>query len=599
MPLRIGETFAGYRVVRLLGSGGMGEVYLVQHPRLPRQEALKILHPDISSDPSFRERFIREADLAAGLRHPHIVGIHDRGEHDGQLWIAMDYVDGTDLAERMTQHYPSGMPIDLVLPIVSAVASALDYAHKKGLLHRDVKPANIMVADLETDDPSVFLADFGIARPLDDTSGITATNMTVGTLAYGAPEQLMGEQIDGRADQYALAATAFHLLSGAQLFPHTNPAVVISRHLSNPPPALAQSRPELAGLDSALSVALAKRPEDRFTRCSDFARALAERGSTSPMPPTKEAPVRRPSHAASPASPPQERIQVAHASRRWAVTAAAAVVLMSVLGVVLVWRPWVDHSTESSTTHSSQPFSAATLALPTPPLPPPPSFSPKAIDGVLLTANQLSKLLGADVTDDPSAAGGGGVELSLNASSYGTSDHSGQVTPRSCVGVVFTAEHEVYAGNEPIAMKTQTFGHAYGGGSNAPHLIDQAAAVFASAEQAQAFLASSQQQWETCAKGEVDATLGYENGAGYVLGGVRRDGDVITVSMATNGGLNGPDACQQALGVRENVVVESRSCETPDVTNVYDPVKGFTRDPGWASPWAQRIALAMMANVIP
>ena len=129
---------------------------LVQHPRLPRQDALKVLRPDVSSDASFRERFIREADLAAGLRHPHIVGIHDRGEHDGQLWIAMDYIDGTDAAELMQQRYPAGMPAELVYPIVTAVASALDYAHKKGLLHRDVKPANIIVADLDTDDPTGF-----------------------------------------------------------------------------------------------------------------------------------------------------------------------------------------------------------------------------------------------------------------------------------------------------------------------------------------------------------------------------------------------------------------------------------------------------------
>jgi serine/threonine-protein kinase len=206
MPLRIGDTFAGYRILRLLGSGGMGEVYVVQHPRLPRQDALKVLRPDVSGDTSFRERFIREADLAAGLRHPHIVGIHDRGEHDGQLWIAMDYIDGTDAAELMQQRYPAGMPIELATVIITAVASALDYAHKKGLLHRDVKPANIIVADVDTDDPKVFLADFGIARPLEDTSGITTTNMTVGTVAYAAPEQLMGEQMDGRADQYALAA---------------------------------------------------------------------------------------------------------------------------------------------------------------------------------------------------------------------------------------------------------------------------------------------------------------------------------------------------------------------------------------------------------
>jgi serine/threonine-protein kinase len=209
MPLRMGETFAGYKVLRLLGSGGMGEVYLVQHPRLPRQEALKVLRPDLSSDASFRERFIREADLAAGLRHPHIVGVHDRGEHEGHLWIAMDYIDGTDAAHLLEQKYPAGMPTDLVVRIATAAASALDYAHKKGLLHRDVKPANIIIADLDGDEPTAFLADFGIARPLDDTSGITTTNMTVGTVAYAAPEQLMGEQMDGRADQYALAATTY------------------------------------------------------------------------------------------------------------------------------------------------------------------------------------------------------------------------------------------------------------------------------------------------------------------------------------------------------------------------------------------------------
>src|SRR6478735_11473550 len=133
MTLRIGETFAGYRILRLLGSGGMGEVYLVQHPRLPRHDALKVLRTDISNDTSFRERFIREADLAAGLRHPHIVGVHDRGDHKGQLWIAMDYIDGTDAAQLIQQRYPAGMPVELVIPIITAVASALDHAHKKGL----------------------------------------------------------------------------------------------------------------------------------------------------------------------------------------------------------------------------------------------------------------------------------------------------------------------------------------------------------------------------------------------------------------------------------------------------------------------------------
>jgi serine/threonine-protein kinase len=298
MPLRIGETFAGYRILRLLGSGGMGEVYLVQHPRLPRRDALKVLRPDVSSDASYRERFVREADLAAGLRHSHIVGIHDRGEYNSQLWIAMDYIEGTDAAQFMERRYPAGMPTDLVAHIVTAVASALDYAHKKGLLHRDVKPANMIVADIDTDDPSVFLADFGIARPLDDTSGITTTNMTVGTVAYAAPEQLMGESIDGRADQYALAATIYHLLTGLQLFPQSNPAVVISRHLNTTPPRLSDRRTDLAGLDAVLRSALAKNPDDRFSSCTAFARAFAEQvrptgDAASPAAPTQFAPVPR------------------------------------------------------------------------------------------------------------------------------------------------------------------------------------------------------------------------------------------------------------------------------------------------------------------
>lgn len=196
--------FAGYMIVRLLGSGGMGEVYLAEHPRLPRQDALKILGTDISAGEEYRQRFIREADLAAKLWHPNIVRVNDRGEFNGQLWIAMDYVDGTDAASLLRDRYPAGE----VAAIITAIASALDHAHQRGLLHRDVKPANILLGNPADDDERrILLGDFGIARDIGDVSGLTATNMTVGTLPYAAPEQLMDDQVDGRADQYALAAT--------------------------------------------------------------------------------------------------------------------------------------------------------------------------------------------------------------------------------------------------------------------------------------------------------------------------------------------------------------------------------------------------------
>src|ERR1700727_973415 len=215
MPLNNGDVFAGYTIVRRLGTGGMGEVYLAQHPRLPRRDALKVLPVALTADNEYRQRLSREADIAAELWHPHIVGVHDRGEFEGQLWLSMDYVDGTDAAQLLRSRYPSGMPKALAFEIISAVADALDYAHQRGLLHRDVKPANILLADPDGQERRVFLADFGLARRIDAAAGLTATNMTVGTANYAAPEQLRGEAIDGRADQYALACTAFHMLAGA------------------------------------------------------------------------------------------------------------------------------------------------------------------------------------------------------------------------------------------------------------------------------------------------------------------------------------------------------------------------------------------------
>jgi serine/threonine-protein kinase len=276
MPLAAGETFAGYAIVRQLGSGAMGEVYLAEHPRLPRRDALKVMAPKVSSDAEYRERFNREAQNVATLWHPNIVAIHDRGEDEGRLWIAMDYVEGTDAGQLLLEKdYRRGMPPADVVRIIGAVADALDYAHQRQLLHRDVKPANILLANMDSDRWRALLSDFGIARRVDDSSGLTETNMAVGTVAYAAPEQLMGLTLDGRADQYSLAATAFELLTGSHLYLDRNPAVVISRHVSAPPPAIADRKPELSDLGPVLSKALAKQPGDRYDSCTDFANALA------------------------------------------------------------------------------------------------------------------------------------------------------------------------------------------------------------------------------------------------------------------------------------------------------------------------------------
>jgi serine/threonine protein kinase len=278
MPFKNGEVFAGYVIQRLLGTGGTGEVYLAQHPRLPRHDALKILSLSATADEEFRARFNREAELAATLWHPHIVGVLDRGEFNGRLWISMDYVDGTDAGRLVRERHPRGMSEPEVSEIVTAVADALDFGHDRRLLHRDVKPENILVTAADGHRRRVLLTDFGIARRLDDVSNLTEANVAIGTISYVAPEQLLGKPLDGRADQYALAATTFYLLTGAPPFQDPNRAVVLSQHLNAPPPRISQRRPDLTHLDAVLRKALAKDPAERYPNCADFARALTQQG---------------------------------------------------------------------------------------------------------------------------------------------------------------------------------------------------------------------------------------------------------------------------------------------------------------------------------
>lgn len=271
---------AGYRVIRQLGAGGMGQVFLVQHPRLPRRDALKLLDAGVSRNDDFKARFQREADLLAQLSHPNIVTLHDRGEFEGRLWITMEYVDGTDAAELLKPDRP--FDADLAIALIAGAGTALDHAwRKQRITHRDVKPANILVGiDDAADGPlieSVKLADFGIAKAAGEATSITSTGMTVGTMQYISPEAIEGEEVDNRSDIYSLGCTAFHLLTGQPPFAGTSIASTMSAHLTKPVPLISRVAPYLPeAMDAIFERALAKNPADRYQSCAEFVTALQE-----------------------------------------------------------------------------------------------------------------------------------------------------------------------------------------------------------------------------------------------------------------------------------------------------------------------------------
>jgi YVTN family beta-propeller protein len=267
----IGSEFVGYRIDELIGRGGMGVVYRAYDLRLKRTVALKLMAPELALDRRFRERFSREAELAMSLEHPNVVPIHDAGDIDGRLYLAMRHVEGTDL--RVLLHAEGALDPPRALAICSQVANALDAAHANGLVHRDVKPSNVLLDASE----HVYLADFGLTRRLDEQGGPVGDGRSVGTPAYLAPEQIDGESVDGRADVYSLGCLLYECLTGEAPFVRGSQLAVAWAHLEEEPPRASRRRPELPeAIDAAICKAMAKEPADRSTTCTALITAAEE-----------------------------------------------------------------------------------------------------------------------------------------------------------------------------------------------------------------------------------------------------------------------------------------------------------------------------------
>ncbi len=365
----LATALPGYRLTRPLAVTAMSVVYQAEESALGRDVAVKILHPNVASDASFRERFDREVSIAVSIAHPNVIPIHAKGEQDGVHYVAMQYVDGPDLGQLIRDKGRLRLPE--TVQIARQVASALDAAHEKGLVHRDVKPGNVL---LDRRTRHAYLCDFGIARPVD-TSGLTTAGQFVGTTGYAAPEQIHGAKIDRHADQYALGCAIYQCLTGEPPFPGSDTSAVLWSHMNEPPPRATERVPELpAAVDAVLVRAMAKRPEDRYPSCAALVAALAEVSDAATSVPQQRGPENPDAVTATPSPntsmrrlsalarslgalthklaaehrrvrgdgtgpPGSDRRQVARNRLLWGC--ACGTVLLVVLGV-LVWPSWAS-----------------------------------------------------------------------------------------------------------------------------------------------------------------------------------------------------------------------------------------------------------------
>jgi serine/threonine protein kinase len=334
--LAAGSEFDGFRIEQTLGHGGMGIVYLATEVRLDRLVALKVIRPELAGEESFRARFRSETLTAASVEHPRVVAVFGAGERDGLLYVAMRYVPGRDLGRLISADGPVA-PEDAA-ELIAQVADGLDAVHTAGLVHRDVKPANVIVEGDPADGGAAFLTDFGLAKAMASTAGLTATGEVIGSVDYMAPEQIEGRRVDARTDVYALGCVLFHAVSGEVPFPERESSAKMWAHLNEPPPAAAGRV-----LDPVIRRAMAKDPARRFLSAGDLGRAavaatrgeavtepehVVAAGDAAPLPETlplsKDA-----------ALPPTDPLPRRRRRRRW-VWALAVLAVIAALGTVAV-----------------------------------------------------------------------------------------------------------------------------------------------------------------------------------------------------------------------------------------------------------------------
>ncbi|MGH3959854.1 serine/threonine-protein kinase PknH/PknJ [Mycobacterium sp.] len=552
---RAGSQFGHYRLRRLLGRGGFGEVYEAEDTVMDRIVAVKLLAPAYSQNTVFRHRLFREAHAAGRLHEPHVVPIHQCGEIDGQLYIDMRLIKGTDLQTVLARREP--LSPARAVAIVRQIAAALDAAHADQMVHRDVKPANILL----TADDFACLVDFGLANAATDAK-LTSSGTTVGTFAYMGPERLSNAEVSHRADIYALGCVLYECLTGSPPYTTGDLPALITAHLTAPIPRPSQHRPQIpAGFDDVIARGMAKNPDDRYASAGELARAAYHALTASDQdqavtilastqaaghPDHGQGPTAGKPPVSPPTSTPHRSARLAHTQM---LALRSAIALSALILVAVAIAAIIGHLGRSSSPPTSPP--SATSQLAAPPSPPsqlaaPQVYPASAIDTLLLTPAQIRTTTGGVFHGQNDA------DMVVTNSSYGMSDHANQVDPPSCVGVIFGAEPSVYEGTGFEAIRDQTLDvSSYMTGDQ----IEQTAVVFPSAEKAAAVLASQTNQWQACSNRANPypppiraLQMGQRHGEGgytWTLADVQVGDNLITVKMAGYDNEAGSDqVCQ-------------------------------------------------------
>ncbi|OBF21852.1 serine/threonine protein kinase [Mycobacterium kubicae] len=557
---RAGTQLGPYRLRRLLGRGGMGEVYEAHDTVKDRTVALKLMSQQLNSDASFRRRMKREAHTAGRLQEPHIVPIHDYGEVDGQLFIDMRFIEGSDLGTLL--HRDGALDPPRAVAIITQVAAALDAAHRAGVVHRDIKPENILI----TGDDFAYLVDFGIASAASDQN-LTKTGTAVGSWSYMAPERFGDDEVTYRSDIYALACVLYECLTGTPPYQTQNLSALMGAHLLQPIPRPSQQRRGIpAAFDAVIARGMAKTPTDRYPTAGDLARA-AQQALSAPDRDEARTMIAHSQQVAAPPSgpiawqpPPPQPPQWAspvHAApgvpgnrrRPWLIVGALLAVV-AVLAGTGIWLA-LGNSDDDQATSDGTSTGAVSTPVTTPTTTAPsaaPTVAPAQLDSLLLSPDQVNSIVATT-----------GIIVDHNVTETTDPGPQNTVSDEKCLGALIGYQTTTYKSSGYTAMLAQLMKKP---NSNPGYVVVQGAVLFASADQALNFVAGQAEQWRNCA-GRTVTQVNNGSTSEWTFREVSGNPPNIALQRTLAGS---PVVCQHVLNAVSNVVLDVNVC-APDTVN--------------------------------